>query len=178
MLESEELYVRKAGEEITGQLYNFSDKGDRRVALRPELTPSLARIVLAKGKGLPLPAKWFAIGQCWRYERTTRGRRREHYQWNMDIIGVEAVDAEAELLAAITTFFAKVGLSSADVGIKVSNRKARGPAAASQLPIFITLVSMKPLRPHNRRCWPAVQRMRNAGVPCVSSGRRFCPPRC
>ncbi len=59
------------------------------MALRPELTPSLARLVLQKGKSLVLPAKWFAIGQCWRYERMTRGRRREHYQWNMDIIGVQ-----------------------------------------------------------------------------------------
>lgn len=62
------------------QLYSFEDKGGRRLALRPELTPSLARLVLAKGRGLALPAKWFAIGQCWRYERMSRGRRREHYQ--------------------------------------------------------------------------------------------------
>ena len=123
VVESEELYTRKAGEEITQQLYNFEDKGGRRLALRPELTPSLARIVLAKGKGLPLPAKWFAVGQCWRYERMTRGRRREHYQWNMDIVGVEGIAAEAELLAAITTFFARVGLKPADVGIRVSSRK-------------------------------------------------------
>ncbi|GFH07467.1 AA_TRNA_LIGASE_II domain-containing protein, partial [Haematococcus lacustris] len=74
VLESEELFVRKAGEEITDQLYNFVDKGERRVALRPELTPSLARLLLAKQKTLVLPAKWFAIGQCWRYERMTRGR--------------------------------------------------------------------------------------------------------
>jgi hypothetical protein len=94
-----------------------------RVALRPELTPSLARLVLQKGKALPLPAKWFAIGQCWRYERTTRGRRREHYQWNMDIVGMPGVEAEAELLAAITMFFSRVGLTSKDVGIKVSSRK-------------------------------------------------------
>eukprot|EP00878_Enallax_costatus_P021966 GHUV01023283.1.p1 GENE.GHUV01023283.1~~GHUV01023283.1.p1 ORF type:complete len:507 (+),score=184.07 GHUV01023283.1:290-1810(+) len=123
VLESEELFVRKAGEEITDQLYNFQDKGGRRVALRPEITPSLARLVLGKGKQLPLPAKWWTIGQCWRYERMTRGRRREHYQWNMDIIGVQGIEAEAELLAAITTFFTRVGLSSADVGIKVSSRK-------------------------------------------------------
>ncbi|KAI8102906.1 hypothetical protein M9434_005698 [Picochlorum sp. BPE23] len=123
VLESEELFVRKAGEEITDQLYNFEDKGGRRVSLRPELTPSLARLALQKGKGLALPAKWYAIGQCWRYERATRGRRREHYQWNMDIIGVEGVEAEAELLAAITQFFKGVGLTSADVGIKVSSRK-------------------------------------------------------
>ena len=66
----------------------MQDKGGRRVTLRPELTPSLARLALQRGKGLPLPAKWWAIGQCWRYERATRGRRREHYQWNMDVIGV------------------------------------------------------------------------------------------
>eukprot|EP00803_Ostreobium_quekettii_P003589 evm.model.scf_396.4 EVM.evm.TU.scf_396.4 scf_396:36779-44017(+) len=123
VLESEDLFVRKAGEDITDQLYNFEDKGGRRVALRPELTPSLARMVLSKGKGLLLPAKWFAVGQCWRYERTTRGRRREHYQWNMDIIGVEGQEAEAELLAAITMFFERVGLGPEDVQIRISSRK-------------------------------------------------------
>eukprot|EP00238_Polyblepharides_amylifera_P005354 CAMPEP_0196576588 /NCGR_PEP_ID=MMETSP1081-20130531/5803_1 /TAXON_ID=36882 /ORGANISM="Pyramimonas amylifera, Strain CCMP720" /LENGTH=404 /DNA_ID=CAMNT_0041895229 /DNA_START=336 /DNA_END=1550 /DNA_ORIENTATION=- len=123
VLETEELYVRKAGEEITAQLYCFEDKGGRRVALRPELTPSLARLIMQAGKSLPLPAKWFGIGQCWRYERMTRGRRREHYQWNMDIVGVPGVQAEAELLSAMTTFFTNVGLTSEDVGIKVNNRK-------------------------------------------------------
>eukprot|EP00854_Cymbomonas_tetramitiformis_P002435 gene2435-3166_t len=123
VLESEELFVRKAGEEITQQLYNFEDKGGRKVALRPEITPSLARLVLQSGKALPLPAKWFAIGQCWRYERMTRGRRREHYQWNMDIIGCQGITAEVELLSAITTFFTNVGITSEDVGIKVNNRK-------------------------------------------------------
>jgi len=105
------------------QLYNFEDKGGRRLALRPELTPSLARIVLAKGKGLALPAKWFALAQCWRYERMTRGRRREHYQWNMDVVGVSGVSAEAELLAALTTFLSRVGLTPQDVGVRVSSRK-------------------------------------------------------
>lgn len=123
VLESEELFTRKAGEEITQQLYNFVDKGHRKVALRPELTPSFARLILQQGKSLALPAKWFAVGQCWRYERMTRGRRREHYQWNMDIVGVEGVEAEAELLAAITTFFKRLGITSKDVGIKVSSRK-------------------------------------------------------
>ena len=123
VLETEELYVRKAGEEITTQLYNFEDKGNRRVALRPELTPSFARLIMQQGKSLALPAKWFAVGQCWRYERMTRGRRREHYQWNMDIVGVEGVEAEAELLAAITDFFTRLGITAADVGIKVSSRK-------------------------------------------------------
>jgi histidyl-tRNA synthetase len=76
VLESEQLYIRKAGEEITDQLYSFVDKGDRRVSLRPEMTPSLARMVLLKGNSLPMPIKWFSVPQCWRYERMSRGRRR------------------------------------------------------------------------------------------------------
>ena len=78
VVESEELYTRKAGEEIVDQLYSFQDKGGRKLALRPEMTPSLSRLVLQKGGSLALPLKWFSIPQCWRYERMTRGRRREH----------------------------------------------------------------------------------------------------
>jgi histidyl-tRNA synthetase len=126
VLESEALYTRKAGEEVTQQLYNFVDKGDRAVALRPEMTPSLARMVMAKKGGLPLPLKWFSIPQCWRYERMTRGRRREHYQWNMDIWGVAGERADAELLAAMVSFFKNVGLTSEDVGIKVNSRLVIG----------------------------------------------------
>ncbi|CAN1134800.1 Histidine--tRNA ligase, chloroplastic/mitochondrial [Linum perenne] len=123
VLESEALFIRKAGEEIRDQLYCFEDRGNRRVALRPELTPSLARLVIQKGKSAPLPLKWFAVGQCWRYERMTRGRRREHYQWNMDIIGVPEVTAEAELISSIVTFFKRIGITASDVGFKVSSRK-------------------------------------------------------
>lgn len=123
VLESEALYIRKAGEEIRDQLYCFEDRGNRRVALRPELTPSLARLVIQKGKSISLPIKWFAVGQCWRYERMTRGRRREHYQWNMDIIGVPEITAEAELISSIVTFFKRIGITASDVGFKVSSRK-------------------------------------------------------
>ena len=123
VVESEDLYTRKAGEEIVDQLYTFEDKSGRKLALRPEMTPSLARLVLQKGGALPLPIKWFSIPQCWRYERMTRGRRREHFQWNLDIFGVADVSAEAELLAAIVTFFTQVGLSADDVQIRVSNRR-------------------------------------------------------
>lgn len=130
VLESEALFVRKAGEEIRDQLFNFVDKGDRPVSLRPELTPSLARMVLAKVGALPLPVKWYGIGQCWRYERMTRGRRREHYQWNMDIVGVEGVEAEAELLSAIVTFFKRVGLTSDDIMLRVNNRKVLAAVTA------------------------------------------------
>lgn len=93
------------------------------MTLRPELTPSLARLVLQKGKALSLPIKWFTVGQCWRYERTTRGRRREHFQWNMDIIGVPGVEAEAELLAAIAMLLERLQLGPQDIAIKVSSRK-------------------------------------------------------
>ena len=123
VLEAEELYTRKGGEEITGQLYNFEDKGGRRLALRPEMTPSLVRMLLQKGGSLSLPLRWFSIPQCWRYERMTRGRGREHYQWNMDIFGVPGVAAEAELLAAIALFFPRLGLQAGDLKIKVSSRK-------------------------------------------------------
>eukprot|EP00934_Nitzschia_sp_Nitz4_P000864 Nitzschia sp. Nitz4//scaffold192_size41448//37264//38733//NITZ4_007491-RA/size41448-processed-gene-0.34-mRNA-1//-1//CDS//3329540254//864//frame0 len=122
ILEHESLYTRKAGEEVTQQLYNFLDKGNRSVALRPEMTPSLARMVMAKMGGLPFPLKWFSIPQCWRYERTTRGRRREHFQWNMDIWGVPGEEADAELLSAMVTFLRRVGLTSEDVGIKINSR--------------------------------------------------------
>jgi len=126
VLESTSLYTRKAGEEVTEQLYNFEDKGGRDVSLRPEMTPSLARMVMAKKGGLPMPIKYFSIPQCWRYERMTRGRRREHYQWNMDVWGVEGVQAEAELLGAMVEFFRRVGLGSEDVGIKVNSRLVIG----------------------------------------------------
>ena len=123
VLESEELYTRKAGEEIVGQLYNFEDKGGRKVALRPEMTPSLARMVMARAGALALPIKWYSIPQCWRYERTQRGRGREHYQWNVDIWGMNGIEADAELLSVLIQFFDSVGLSSEDLVIRISSRK-------------------------------------------------------
>ena len=123
ILESEELYTRKQGEEITQQLFNFEDKGGRKVSLRPEMTPSLARMVMAQAKTLPLPLKWYSIPQCWRYERTQRGRGREHYQWNVDIWGTENISADAELISVMVHFFRSVGLSANDLVIKISSRK-------------------------------------------------------
>ena len=123
VLEHEELYTRKQGEEITKQLYNFQDKGNRDVSLRPEMTPSLARMVMAKAGSLPMPIKWFSIPQCWRYERTQRGRGREHYQWNVDIWGTTEISADAELISVLVTFFEEVGLTSGDIVIKISSRK-------------------------------------------------------
>ncbi|MDP6856721.1 MAG: histidine--tRNA ligase [Candidatus Thalassarchaeaceae archaeon] len=123
ILEYEELYTRKQGEEITQQLFNFEDKGGRKMSLRPEMTPSLARMVMAQAKTLPLPIKWYSIPQCWRYERTQRGRGREHYQWNVDIWGSESTAADAELISIMVHFFKSVGLSSKNLEIRVSSRK-------------------------------------------------------
>ena len=123
VLEYEDLYTRKQGEEITQQLFNFEDKGGRKVSLRPEMTPSLARMVMAQAKTLPLPIKWYSIPQCWRYERTQRGRGREHYQWNVDIWGTESISADAELISVMVHFFKSVGLNSNDLVIKISSRK-------------------------------------------------------
>ncbi|GMI32628.1 hypothetical protein TrRE_jg5650, partial [Triparma retinervis] len=120
VLESTSLYTRKAGEEVVSQLYSFTDKGGRPVSLRPEMTPSLARIVMSTKP--PLPIKWYSIPQCWRYERSTRGRRREHYQWNMDVWGVPGVGAEAEVIKGMVTMMGRVGLTSGDVGVKISSR--------------------------------------------------------
>lgn len=132
VLEQEQLYKRKAGEEITEQMYNFIDKEGVAVTLRPEMTPSLARMVLQLMRAetgaiaAVLPLKWYTIAQCWRFETTQRGRKREHYQWNMDIIGVDSIFAEAELLSAVVTFFESVGITSKDVGLKVNSRKVLG----------------------------------------------------
>ena len=123
VLEKVELYERKAGEEITDQMYNFVDKDGKRVTLRPEMTPTLARMILSLGDRFLKPVKWFSVPQCWRWETVQRGRKREHYQWNMDIIGEASISAEVELLGAITSFFASVGVTSDDVGIKINSRK-------------------------------------------------------
>jgi histidyl-tRNA synthetase len=121
VLESAELFMRKAGEEIVDQLYHF-ELHDRHLALRPEMTPSIARMILARAGSLRMPVRWFTITQNWRYERMTRGRRREHYQWNMDIWGEPGVAAEAELLSAITTATQRLGLAASAVRIRLNNR--------------------------------------------------------
>lgn len=121
VVEHEELFVRKAGEEIVEQLYNFELHG-RRLALRPEMTPSMARMVMARAGGLRLPLRWFTINQNWRYERMSRGRKREHYQWNMDIWGEPGITAEAELIAAVFALLDRLGLAPSEARIRISSR--------------------------------------------------------
>jgi histidyl-tRNA synthetase len=122
-LEPLELYTRKSGDEIVGQLYSFSDKGGREVALRPEMTPTLARMVAAKANALRKPVRWFSIPQLFRYERKQRGRLREHFQLNVDIIGEADVTADAELLSTAIDVVRAFGLTSSDVRARVSDRQ-------------------------------------------------------
>src|SRR5690349_2215983 len=122
-LEPLELYTTKSGEEIVSQLYEFTDKGDRRVALRPELTPSLARMVGARAQALKKPIRWFSIPQLFRYERQQRGRLREHLQLNMDVIGEAGPAADAEVMAAALDIMRAFGLGPADVRLRISDRR-------------------------------------------------------
>lgn len=121
MVEHASLFTRKAGEEIVHQLYHFV-LHDRHLALRPEMTPSLARMVIARQGALRFPLRWFTVTQNWRYERMTRGRRREHYQWNMDIWGEPSVEAEAELLSAIFAVVDGLGLARGKVKVRLNSR--------------------------------------------------------
>ena len=123
MFEHLELYTGKSGEEIVSQLYNFKDKGDREIALRPEMTPTLARLVIQKARELKKPFKWFSMPRLFRYEKAQKGRLREFFQLNMDIIGTESIYAEADLMAAIATMLRKFGLKDGEFAIGVSSRK-------------------------------------------------------
>ena len=131
VVESYELLARKAGEEVGEQIYHFLDKSDRHLALRAEMTPTLARMVAQRQKELAFPLKWTTIAQCFRYERMTKGRKREHYQWNMDIIGEESVLAEVEVLGAAVDALRRMGLTTADFKVHVSSRKFLGELLAA-----------------------------------------------
>ena len=122
-LESLELYTVKSGEEIVGQLYNFTDKGGREVALRPEMTPTLARMVAARANGLKKPIRWFSMPQLFRYERQQRGRLREHFQLNCDLIGEPGPLGDAEIIALAIDVMRELGLGARDVRVRVSDRR-------------------------------------------------------
>jgi len=122
-LEPLELYTEKSGAEIVQQLYAFEDKGGRKVALRPEMTPTLARMVGARAQALKKPLRWFSIPQLFRYERQQRGRLREHFQLNMDIVGEAGPLADAELIAAAIDIMRAFGFGPADVQARVSDRR-------------------------------------------------------
>ena len=122
-LEPLELYTAKSGEEIVGQLYNFTDKGGREVALRPEMTPTLARMVAARANGLRKPIRWFSLPQLFRYERQQRGRLREHFQLNCDLIGEPGPLGDAEIIALAVDVLRAFGLGPEDVRLRISDRR-------------------------------------------------------
>jgi histidyl-tRNA synthetase len=123
ILEPLDLFTEKSGPEIVGQLFNFTDKGGREVALRPEITPSLARMVGVHANSLPKPVKWFAIGENFRYERPQKDRLRSHYQLNVDILGEPSVEADAELISVLLHCLTICGLEKADFALRLSDRK-------------------------------------------------------
>src|SRR3569833_994547 len=122
-LEPLELYTKKSGDEIVGQLYNFTDKGGREISLRPEMTPTVARMVAAKANALRKPVRWFSLPQLFRYERQQRGRLREHFQLSVDIMGEADVTADAERLAVAIEIMRGCGLTSEDVRARISDRR-------------------------------------------------------
>jgi histidyl-tRNA synthetase len=122
-LEATELYQKKSGPEIVDQLFNFTDKGEREVALRPELTPTLARVVAAHEREFKKPLKWFSIGQFFRYEKQQRGRLREHFQLNCDIIGEAVLEADIELVALCVDILRAFGFREKDFIVRISDRE-------------------------------------------------------
>ena len=123
LLEELDLYKKKSGDEIVRQLYEFVDKGERAVALRPEMTPTLARIIAANHRNFRKPLKWFSIPQVFRYERPQRGRLREHFQLNCDIIGEPSAEADAELIALAIDVVRGFGFSANDFVVRISDRE-------------------------------------------------------
>ncbi|MEN9509135.1 MAG: histidyl-tRNA synthetase, partial [Gemmatimonadota bacterium] len=122
-LEPLELYTQKSGEEIVGQLFDFTDKGGRAVSMRPEMTPTFARMVGARAQALRKPVRWFSIPQLFRYERTQKGRLREHFQLNVDLVGETDVLADAELVSIAIEIMREFGLMHTDVRARVSDRR-------------------------------------------------------
>ena len=123
-LEALELFTTKSGDEIISQLYNFTDKGNREISLRPEMTPTLARMVAAHERNYKKPVKWFAIPQLFRYERQQKGRLREHFQLNADILGEADPAADAELIALLIDTLRALELSADDFVVRLSSRNA------------------------------------------------------
>src|SRR5207244_13547298 len=165
-LEPLELYTAKSGEEIVGQLYEFADKGDRRIALRPEMHPPLARMVGARAQALKKPIRWFSIPQLFRYERQQRGRLREHFQLNMDIIGEAGPAADAELIAAAIDIVRAFGFGPGDVQARVSDRRVLrtlllgGGLSELQLPTAFGVLDQSERVPQDARA----ERVGDAGV--------------
>lgn len=149
-IEKIDLYAAKSGEELVKeQAFVFSDRGGDLISLRPELTPSLARMVAEKQGELVFPLRWWSFGPFWRYERPQKGRTREFFQWNIDLIGGNSPEADAELIAICALFFKEVGLSADKVKIKVNDRRLMDASltglgfSAEQRPIILGLIDRR-----------------------------------
>ncbi len=125
-LEPLELYTEKSGAEIAEQLYWLTDKSDRKLALRPEFTPTLARMIAARQAALPEPIRWFNISRCFRYERAQKGRLREFFQWNVDLVGVEGEIADAECISIAVDAMQDVGPRAARREVQINDRRLLG----------------------------------------------------
>jgi histidyl-tRNA synthetase len=131
ILEKLELYAAKSGEELVKeQSFVFADRGGDQITLRPELTPTLARMIAQKQNELVFPVRWWSFGPFWRYERPQKGRTREFFQWNIDLLGVDSPEADAELVAVASSFFQSVGLTPAEIKIFINNRRLMDSALA------------------------------------------------
>src|SRR6266513_4039475 len=176
-LESLELYTRKSGDEIVGQLYTFRDKGDRDVALRPEMTPTFARMVGAHANALRQPVRWFSVPQLFRYERQQKGRLREHFQLNVDIVGESDVTADAELLGVAIDIMREFGLSPDDVRARVSDRRLlralleRLGVGDEQLPAVFGIIDKIERQPRE----VSVEKLSTLGVSSESADSLFSP---
>jgi len=165
-LEPLELYTRKSGEEIVSQLYRFEDQGGRDVALRPEMTPTFARMVGARAGGLPKPIRWFSVPQLFRYERPQKGRLREHFQLNMDIVGETDEAADAEIIAAAVDVLRAFGLTADDVVVRISDRRVISArlrelgAAEEEIPAILAAID----RIDKQAEAETLKRLRDAGL--------------
>jgi histidyl-tRNA synthetase len=172
-LEALDLYTEKSGDEIVGQLYTFEDKGGRAVALRPEMTPSLARMVGARAGALRKPIRWFSMPQLFRYERTQRGRLREHFQWNVDVLGEPEIGADAEVLATGLDALKLLGLTDADIVARFNDRRLMDRLLRSaglddgHLPAAYAAVDKLSREPPAR----VRERLTSAGVPDDTASR-------
>jgi histidyl-tRNA synthetase len=184
-LESLELFTTKSGDEIVGQLYNFVDKGERAIALRPEMTPTLARMVAAHERNYKKPIKWFALPQLFRYERQQKGRLREHFQFNADIFGEPDAAADAELVALLIDTLRSFGLTADDFVIRLSSRNAwndfyaqRGGKAGQEYEFFQIIDKLERATPEESKQKLAalgfslddVHSFVNSGIPTAELG--------
>ena len=178
-LEPLDLYTRKSGDEIVTQLYSFVDKGGREVSLRPEMTPTFARMVAARANALRKPVRWFSMPQLFRYERQQKGRLREHYQLNVDIVGEADVTADAELVAVAIEMMRAFGLTHEDVVVRVSDRRILTAlldtmgVAPDALPAVFAVIDKLDRQPAD----VSSQKLRDAGLTADAAARVLQLPR-